>query len=73
MNKPTPLPPDCPVLLTRKQVAAALAASPRTLDGMTSSGQFPPADVRVGHRPRWTPETIRNWISSQGTGRKRSR
>jgi predicted DNA-binding transcriptional regulator AlpA len=72
MTRPAVLPSHCPILLSRKQVAAALGASLRTLDVLTSSGRFPPADVRVGDRPRWTLEAFQGWIDSQTADRNRS-
>ena len=72
MNKPITLPPGCPALLTRKQVAAVLGASLRTLDELTSTGRFPAPDVRVGQRPRWTLQTIEAWIDRQAAERRHS-
>jgi excisionase family DNA binding protein len=51
------------LLLTPPEAARALAISPRTLWGMTQSGEIP--CVRIGRSVRYDPADLRAWISAQ--------
>jgi predicted DNA-binding transcriptional regulator AlpA len=64
-RKAAPLPPGCDALLSREQVAAALGVSYRTLSGMLSAGEFPPADLKLGALPRWRVGTFNAWVSAR--------
>jgi predicted DNA-binding transcriptional regulator AlpA len=64
-TEPTPLPADDDGLITRRQVAALLGTTTRTLDQMLSVGKFPRPDVRLGAAgglPRWRMGTYRRWV-----------
>lgn len=52
-------------LVRRKEIAAALRISNRTLSRWISTGEFPRPDLRLGERYlRWRAATLRNWISA---------
>ena len=54
------------VLLTPKQVAEALAISPRKLWGMTASGEIP--HIRIGRCVRYPADDLQRWIDDQKEG-----
>jgi prophage regulatory protein len=49
-----------PAMLDKTTVCQRLSISPRTLENMTKSGQFPPA-VRVGKCVYWSEVAVRKW------------
>lgn len=59
------LPQGCLSLLSKQQIGFAIGVSVRTLEGMIASGDFPPADTRVGAFPRWRVETLNAWIDGR--------
>jgi hypothetical protein len=61
-----PVPFPCEALLTRRDIAALLRITTRTLDTMISSGQYPRCDLRLPDPekgdPRWRVATHDAWI-----------
>jgi predicted DNA-binding transcriptional regulator AlpA len=66
------LPADDDGLITRRQVAALLGTTTRTLDKMIGSGQYPRPDTRIPDRvrgePRWRAGTYRRWLRERSNG-----
>jgi predicted DNA-binding transcriptional regulator AlpA len=55
-----------PLLLSVKEAAHLVGLSSRSVWRLVSTGQFPPADVRLGSRiVKWRRETVISWINSQ--------
>ncbi len=55
--------PNCRLLLTPREAAEALTISPRTLWGLTSSGQIP--CIRIGRSVRYEIDGLRQWIADK--------
>jgi predicted DNA-binding transcriptional regulator AlpA len=53
---------DDDVLLSRKELAAALGVSSRTVDRWIADGTGPPATVLPSGRRRWRWGDVRQWL-----------
>lgn len=63
---PVALPASCDVLLSSRQVCAALGGiSRRTFGKLLSDGTFPRADTRLGALPRWWSRSVNAWMESR--------
>ena len=51
-------------LLTREQLWTLMNISPRKLDMMVASREFPEPDLRIGRKPRWRLSTYHRWIET---------
>lgn len=50
----------------KSQLAARYKISTRTIDRMRKRGQFPPADIQIGHRMvRWNDETVEKFLAER--------
>ena len=59
------LPPGVDAALSKAQVIAALAISPRKFAAMLSTGEFPRAEFYVGDLPRWICSGFNAWVAEQ--------
>jgi excisionase family DNA binding protein len=55
-----------PKLVTAPQASEILAVSPRTLWGLTASGEIP--HLRIGRCVRYSLDDLRNWIQQKKEG-----
>jgi predicted DNA-binding transcriptional regulator AlpA len=59
------IPPGVAVALERRQIAAALGVTTKTLGQMVSSGEYPGPDFHIGRLPRWRAETHNAWMAGK--------
>lgn len=64
------VPPGTSGLLSKYQVAALLSIGMTMFKGMVATGEYPPADVRLGKLARWKVDTHNEWVASRGTKAK---
>ena len=50
---------------SKRQLAAYLGLSERTLSRLAARGDLPPADLTIGKSQRWTRETVAKWLKSR--------
>lgn len=55
-------PPSMPTAWAKRDVAAFLGVSVRTVENLVGSDPTFPAPRYVGRLPRWNPETVRAWL-----------
>jgi excisionase family DNA binding protein len=55
-------------LLSRKELAAALGVSPRTVDRWIRDGTGPPAVMLPSGRRRWRWGTVQTWLREREGG-----
>jgi hypothetical protein len=62
----TPAAPTVEPLLNTDDLARVLNAGRRTVERLRNTGKLPQPDLYVGKMPRWSPETISQWIGGGG-------
>jgi hypothetical protein len=55
--------------LSLREIAAALAVSPRLLQQQRAAGRWPAPDIRIGRLCRWSPASVMAHLGRQAPGR----